>query len=330
MTPTIDLQAHLTPDALQSALVALAEEQPAIGVMLEAVRALDPTEQMRRVDDVRVATMDAAGVDVQVLSTQPTWLAMLPAGRAAELAAGINDELVEAADRYPGRFLVSATLPFPHVAETVAEIERLAAHPLVRGGFIDCVNAPYTIDEARFDPIYMKLAELRMPAVLHPAPPMPPGSLYDDFSAISIVGMMANLSASALRLIVRGTLDRVPDLDVIVPQLGGTIPFLMQRAIDLNLGGTEHDLLHYLRNRMWLDSNSLWPPALRCAIDTVGVDRIVFGSDYPLRRTLDEAVRDIRDSWLGDDDKASILGGVAARWFGPEPLRANPAATNTS
>ena len=330
MTRMIDLQAHLTPDALQSALVALAEEQPAIGFMLEAVRALDPKERMRRVDDERVATMDAAGVDVQVLSTQPTWLAMLPAGRAAELAAGINDGLVEAADRYPGRFLVLATLPFPHVAETVAELERLAANPLVRGGFIDCVNLPYTIDEARFDPIYAKLAELRMPAVLHPAPPIPPGPLYEDLTVTAIVGMMANLSASALRLIVGGTLDRVPDLDVIVPQLGGTIPFLTQRAIDLIVGGTEHDLLHYLRNRMWLDSNSLWPPALRCAIDTVGVDRIVFGSDYPLRRTLDEAVRDIRDSWLGDDEKASILGGVAARWFGPEPLRADPAATSVS
>ena len=102
---------------------------------------------------------------------------------------------------------------------------------------------------------------------------------------------------------------------------GGTIPFLTQRSIDLNLGGTEHDLLHYLRHRMWLDSNNLWPPALRCAIETVGADRIVFGSDYPLRRTLDEAVRDIADPLLDDDQKSAILEGVAAPWFGPEPLR---------
>ena len=145
--------------------------------MLQALRRLDPEEQMRRVDDMRVATMEAAGVDVQVLSTSPPWLPMRPAGRAAELAAAMNDGLVEAAARYPGRFLVVATLPFPHVAETVAEIERLAANPLVRGGFIDVQNTTYTIDEARFDPIYAKLAELRMPAVLHPAPPMPPGPL---------------------------------------------------------------------------------------------------------------------------------------------------------
>ena len=330
MTPTIDLQAHFTPDAYQNALVALAEEQPGIGFMLESLRRLDPEDQMRRVDDVRVATMDAAAVDVQVLSTSPPWLPMLPAGRAAELGAAMNDELVAAAGRYPGRFLVLATLPFPHVEETVAEIERLAANPLVRGGFIDTQNPTYTIDEARFDPIYVKLAELRMPAVLHPAPPIPPGPLYEDLNVISIVGMMANLSASALRVIVGGTLDRVPDLDLIVPQLGGTLPFLMQRAIDLEPGGIEHDLLHYFRHRIWLDSNSLWPPALRCAVDTVGVDRIVFGSDYPLRRTLDEAVRDIRDSWLEDEQKASILGGVATRWFGPEPLRADHVGASAS
>ena len=238
--------------------------------------------------------------------------------------------LVEAAERYPGRFLVVATLPFPHVAESVAEIERLAANPLVRGGFIDTQNTPYTIDEARFDPIYAKLAELQMPAVLHPAAPIPPGPLNEDYNIISIVGMMANLSASALRLIFGGTLDRVPDLDLVVPQLGGTIPFLAGRAIDLNFGGTEHDLLHYLRHRVWLDSNSMWPPALRCAIDTVGMDRIVLGSDYPLRRTLDEAVRDITDSSLDDEQKSMILGGVAARWFGPTPLRSIPAAANAS
>jgi aminocarboxymuconate-semialdehyde decarboxylase len=115
-----------------------------------------------------------------------------------------------------------------------------------------------------------------------------------------------------------------------VPQLGGTVPFLTQRAIDINFGGTEHDLLHYLRHRMWLDSNSLGPPALRCAIDTVGADRIVFGSDYPLRRTLDEAVRDIADSWLEDEQKSAILGGVATRWFGPEPLRSIPPAPSAS
>ena len=141
--------------------------------------------------------------------------------------------------------------------------------------------------------------------------------------------MMANLSASALRLILGGTLDRVPDFDVIVPQLGGTIPFQMQRAIDLSPGGIEHDLLHYLRHRMWLDSNALWAPALRCAIDTVGVERIVFGSDYPLRCTLDEAVRDISDSWLEDDEKSAILGEVATRWFGPEPPRPIPAASGS-
>lgn len=330
MTRTIDVQAHFMPDAYHAALVALAEEHPAIALMLQALQRLDPDDQMRRVDDMRLATMDAAGVDVQVLSNQPPWLPMLPAGRGPELASAMNDEVLEAAQRYPGRFLVVATLPFPHVAETLAEIERLAANPLVRGGFIDTNNAPYTIDEARFDPIYAKLAELRMPAVLHAAPPIPPGPLYEDYNIITILGMMANLSASVLRLVYGGTLDRVPELDVVVPQLGGTIPFLTQRAIDLSVGGTEHDLLHYLRHRLWLDSNSLWPPALRCAIDTVGVDRIVLGSDYPLRPDLGGAVRYITDSWLDDEQKSAILGGVAARWFGPEPLRTVPSAATLS
>jgi aminocarboxymuconate-semialdehyde decarboxylase len=324
MTRTIDVQAHVATDTYWSELEALAQERPPIRGILGSLRSLDPERRLRRVDDDRIATMDEAGVDVQVLSLQPPAVDFPPRARAAELAATYNNELLVAAQRYPGRFLVLCTLPFPHAEECVTELERLAANPLVRGALINTHTDAFTLDEERFEPIYAKLAELKMPAVLHPdayiAPP------FMQHGLVAVLGMMMSSSLAGLRLILGGLLDRQPDLDLVIPHLGGTIPYLVQRALDLVQPTTEHDLLHHLRNRVWLDSNSYWPPALRCAVDTVGGDRIMMGSDYPLRRTLDVAVRDITESTLDGDTQAAILGRTASRWFGEVPLRDTPSA----
>jgi aminocarboxymuconate-semialdehyde decarboxylase len=229
--------------------------------------------------------------------------------------------VIENAARYPGRFLVLCSLPYPHADECLAELDRLAANPLVRGALIDVHTTGFTVDEPQFEPIYRKLAELQMPAVLHPA--FEPHPAYQAHGIVSSLGAMTSTSLSGLRIILSGLLDRVADLDLVIPHLGGTIPYLTQRVMDLNgRGDAEHDLLHYLRNRIWTDSCSYWHPALRCAIDTFGPDRIMLGSDYPFRGGLDVCTRDIESAGLDDSTRDAILAGTAARWFAEEPARA--------
>ena len=112
---------------------------------------------------------------------------------------------------------------------------------------------------------------------------------------------MFSSTAGAARFMLSGMLDRVPELIVIVPHLGGTLPCLAQRLVDQNgRGEAEHDILHYLETRIWLDSCSYHPPALKCAIETVGLDRILLGSDYPFRGSVARAVEDV-------DGSAAIL-----------------------
>jgi aminocarboxymuconate-semialdehyde decarboxylase len=118
-----------------------------------------------------------------------------------------------------------------------------------------------------------------------------------------------------VRLIFSGMLDRVPDLDVIVPHLGGTLPYLTQRFVDMGHGDAELDVAHYLRHRLWLDTCSYHPPAFRCAVDTAGADRIVLGTDFPFRGSLQRAVDDVVANAPGPDARAAILGGTASRWF---------------
>lgn len=315
MTRSIDVQGHYLPDAQRHALADRAERDDAFRALVAA--AADASSPVRRVDDERVAAMDAARLDVQVLSLLPPGVGFVAREEAAALAHEANDALIDAASTYPGRFLVVASVPLPHVAEALAELERVADHPLVRGIQFIAETTDWTLDEERFTPVFARASELGLLAVLHPAlEPLTRG--YHGWGLGASVAPMVSNTLSGLRLVFSGMLDRVPDLALIVPHLGGTIPYLVRRIADLNgRGDAEHDLVYYLRNRIYFDSCSYHPEALRCAIETAGGDRIMLASDYPFRGSLDICVQDIEESGLPPETREAILGGTASRWFDP-------------
>ncbi len=318
MTTSIDVQGHYMPYAHWRALSDHAARNPDFERFVGVVVAADESSKVRNVDDRRIADMDEAQLDVQVISVLPPGVGFGSTEEAAALARDANEGLVEAAGRYPGRFLVIAAVPLPHVDEALAEIERLGSEPLVRGIQLFAEGTAWTLDEARFEPLYRKLAELGLPAVLHPSlEPLP--LAYNSWGLGSSIGTMVSTTLAGLRLVFSGMLDRVPDLELVIPHLGGTIPYLTRRVMDLNgRGDAEHDLIHYLRTRIYYDSCSYQAEALRCAVDTVGGDRIMLASDYPFRGDLGICVRDIADSELPLETREAILGGTAKRWFDAE------------
>ena len=111
-------------------------------------------------------------------------------------------------------------------------------------------------------------------------------------------------------------LDRVPDLELVIPHLGGTIPYMTRRVMDLNgRGDAELGLDEYLRTRCYTDSCSFYHPALQLAIETFGPDRIMLASDFPFRGTLDVCVKDIQTAEIPAETRDAILEGTARRWF---------------
>ena len=316
MTRSVDIQGHYLPEAHRRALLDESARQPDFGRLAAVVAGADESSKVRRMDDSRIADMDAARLDVMVISLLPPAASFGTAAEASALAREANDELVEVAARYPGRFLTFASLPMPHVEESLEELERIAKEPLVRGIQVMAKTVDWTSDEARFEPIYRRIAELGLPAVLHP-PLEPLPAVYDGWGLGSSFGTMMSTTLNGLRLVFSGMLDRVPDLALVIPHLGGTIPYLTRRMLDLNgQGDAEQPLLHYLRNRIYYDSCSYQPEALRCAVDTVGADRIMLASDYPFRGELGICVQDIEDADLPEATREAILGGTAERWFG--------------
>ncbi len=313
---TVDVQAHFMPEAHREVLAAHAARAPELAALLRPVLGAPPDAKLRRLDATRIAEMDAAGVGVQVLSLPPPGVSVGEPDERAALATLVNDALLAAAADHPGRFLVLATLPLPAVDASLAELDRLSGLPLARGVLVDASTAQWSLDEPRFEPVHRRIAELGWPLFLHPPLERLPAA-YADWGLAHSVATMVATTLSALRLILSGTLDRVPELTVVVPHLGGTIPYLSQRITDLNgRGEAQHDLEHYLRHRLLYDSCSFHHPALGCAIETVGAERIMLGSDYPFRGPLEVCVSDIETAGLPDAERRAILSETAERWFG--------------
>ena len=200
------------------------------------------------------------------------------------------------------------------MAASLVELGRVAAHDLVRGLAVTTNAQHWQLDDRAFDVIYERIAGLGFPLLAHPAlEPLP--AVYADFALTATVSPVVSSTLGVLRMIYSGTFDRVPGLTVIVPHLGGIIPYLMQRLADLGRSQARHPLPHYLATNLILDTCSYYPPAFRCALDTVGSARLALGTDYPFRGSLARAVADVRSSQLGPAAEAAVLGGNVARWF---------------
>jgi len=272
-----------------------------------------PEDGPMRTTAGRIAEMAAAGVHVSVLSLPPPGVALGPAD--ALLAASVNDQLIDAAECYPDQLRAMCVLPLPDVRASLRELERVHRHELVRGVAVTTTSSGWRLDDPAFDPIYQRIAEFGFPLFAHPALEELPDA-YADFRLTAGLSPVVSSSLGVLRLIYSGTLDRVQDLTMIVPHLGGTIPYLVQRLDDLaGHPAQARPLARYLIRRLILDTCSYHPPAFRCALETVGAARMALGTDYPFRGDLLRGVRDVRAQQLDPDAEAAVLGGNVARWF---------------
>ena len=314
---TIDTQHHWFPPRYRAALAAEArrnERFAAPNALFLQIGDDHPGAQLLE----RLPVMDDAGVDVAVLSLPPPAAVFADAAAATEAVSTANDELIAACVQAPDRFVVLAGLPLPYVDESVAELERLRAFPEVRGVCVGVDGLCHAPDKLDLDALLGTVENASYLFVVHPAGHEPgPNSAFDDFALSPAFETMLWTSLVGLRFVLSGTLDRFPKLDVVVPHLGGVIPYLTQRLVDQTGGRAEHDLTHYLERRLYYDNCSYHAPALRCAADTVGAERIMLGSDYPFRGELRRCVDDVVHMDFDEAQKRAMLGGTAAHWFDP-------------
>lgn len=259
----------------------------------------------------------AAGIDCQILRLQNvSGVDALPPAEGLALAQAANEELAQIAKRFPGRFIPYAAVPMTDVEAAVVEMERAVTKLGHRGVGLSASIGGKSLDHPDLLPLLERAAHLDVPVILLPNHPsmidamlIPHGWLTGGY------GFQVDISTVALRLVCGGVLDRLPKLKIVLANLGGVLPFVLER-IDFywsRMHAGERPLSVPPREalrRFWYETASAHPAAIRMSAEVLGVDRLVFGSDYPSFE-FDKAVEAVQGCGLPPADIECILRGNA-------------------
>jgi len=296
---SIDIHAHLMPQCLWRTVATGSDwygtrYEPGDGLgftVTQGKRSRIATPKVRFTPEERLADMDAQGVDVQVVSIHmPLVSYHLEPAEGRRLARDVNDEIAAMTRQWPQRFAGLATLPAQDVGAAIDELERAVRVLGLKGAELDTAVNGDNWDEPRFLPLF-KAAEA-MGAVLffHPQPQH--NFLLqrtERYGLANSLGVIVEDTLIVAILIFGGILDACPDLKVCIAHGGGVACFGMgrlDRGWQVRPEAREHTPRppSAYQRRLHYDCVVGSEAALRFLIDSVGVDRVVLGSDWPFVR----------------------------------------------
>ena len=262
--------------------------------------------------------MDRHGVGRQLLSFSIPGLHVEDPDAGRRLARIVNDALAETVARYPDRLSALAVLPLQDPAASAAELCRAVETLDLRGGMLFSNINGQSLGASEFHELYAAASSLDLPLFIHPTTPHA-HEAYAAYRLTPMAGFPFDTSVAALHLVFSGTMAAFPDLKVVLGNLGGTIPFLAgridqaYRAYPEAREQLDRPPSEYLKNMYYESAGMPDSGALRLAIDFAGIDRVMFGSDFPQQiADVDLGLRTIDE--LGLDEAASrrIVGRNAA------------------
>ena len=274
----------------------------------------------------RIAAMDEASIDFQVLSLSAAiGLDTIDAATGCVVAHDINDELADAVRLHPSRFGGFATLALKDPAAAAIELERCVTRLGFCGALVNGTTGGLFLDDSRFFPVLEVAAQLGVPIYLHPAPPPEPvdhayfsGLPGETGHLLSIAGWgwHAETALHTLRLIVAGVFDRLPALQLIIGHMGEGLPFALARSSGILSGAAPHlrqPVAGYFQSNIHITTSGYFTHApLRCAMDVVGINRLLFSVDYPFADNASgRAFLDSLPEILSSDDIATLAHGNA-------------------
>jgi hypothetical protein len=240
----------------------------------------------------RLAAMDASGVTVQVLAMAGPGAELMPPGQSVEIARAYNNQIKKWVDEHPTRFAGFAHLPLSAPEAAADELQRAVEVLGFRGAMINGLTNDLFLDDPGFEPVLARAVKLDVPLYLHPN--IPPESVRKAYFAglapedVPLVLGWCWHSETALhiiRLAASGTLDRHPNLKMIIGHMGEGLPAMLAR-IDtmsaLSKPGRTRTISKTILDQVWITTSGLWDqPSFTAAFMTFGPDRIMFSVDYP-------------------------------------------------
>ena len=307
----IDLHAHWSPEPYDKALAD-------IGQPLANRYPLDYDLDKRR------QWMDEHGdlMHCLTLSGAMPW-SRVTAQQGAHLAQVINDTGIQVHMKYPDRFVIAAELPVKDPELALKELNRVAGQPGIRAVHLpDSVERHDYVFDPNFAPVLARLEQLNLPIIFHQMDGVP--NAFGGDRTVGPPGLAAGIDAPiehtflATKFIYTGTLDKYPNLNVVLPHAGGAFPYLAGREEHFLFHMTDHStsiqrpFRDYLR-RFHYDYLIYWPEAFRFLMTMVGSDRIVVGTDNFAAKDIEYPTNVLDQFKLAAADRERILKGNATR-----------------
>lgn len=311
----IDTHAHLWPAAYLEELAKSAGKDKDSVEIAKGIGAGDSEEEMAK----RIAMMDKAGVEFQILSGTPQTPQWGGEAVALKLAQTLNNGYADIIKRYPGRFRAYGCVPLPYTEASVKEARRCIEELGFDGIALNTIiTQEFSPADKRFEPLYVELNRLKTVLYIHPTGCGANSPMINDFGLEWVIGANVEDMVATLQILKKGLPQKYPDIQFHIAHLGGVLPFVMQRIEDnyTDWHSFEQSPWKTLDN-FWFDTAGSHAPALRCTIDTFGSERVVMGSDFPYFQNdkYTRAVTYVQNAGLDEQTTENILRNNALKLF---------------
>jgi hypothetical protein len=246
----------------------------------------------------RIADMDRNGISVQVLSKAGNHIGpsadLFDGNEAIAFARKFNNDFAQKVAARPDRFAAFAHLPASIPEAAADELERTVAEFGFKGALISGTVRGLFLDDAKFAPLLARAEKLGVPLYIHPGMPSPEvrKAYYEGFPPAIGFGLATfawgwhyETALHVMRLAVSGTLDKYPKLNLIVGHMGEGLPAMLARCehqFSTDLSYLRRPLAKTITDQVYITSAGFFTnPPFVAALETFGIDRLMFSVDYP-------------------------------------------------
>ena len=287
---SIDIHAHISPEPYVRALEA---GRDWYGIAAEADEFHRAAPRTLWTPEQRLTDMDSIGVEVHILSTNSAfYFYEKDAVTVAAMDRECNDYVAQLVKDYPDRFAGLANLPMQDVGAAAAELERAMTELGLKGAMIgDHVNGK-TFDDPEFFPVWEVAEQTGAVILIHQSGDTLVSPRLNRYHLPNSIGNLADRAVTYASFVFGGVMDKYPELRVCLSHGGGYTCFgagrmdrgwQVRSEARVNITQPPSSYL----NRFYYDCLTHSEPVLRMLIDLVGVDKVLFGTDWPFDMCID-------------------------------------------
>jgi predicted TIM-barrel fold metal-dependent hydrolase len=286
----------------------------------------DNLQRLEDLGDNRIATMDAQGIDISILALTPPGTQPLRPEQALRLSRAANDTAAAAVSSHPTRFRALSTLPLSAPEHVADELVRAAGLGHV-GTMVYGRSGDRVLDDPVYDDFFAAAAELGQPVFLHPQIPSDAlrDASYRGFDKLTDLGLATfgwgwhlDAATAALRLVLRGTFDRHPNLRIVLGHWGEMLLFWLDRADSLSrVAGLQRSVSDCIRSNFFITNSGMLNPALLDhTLSVTSVDRLIFSTDYPFQHPTRDEITTFLGHFASETDRQKVSSANAVALFG--------------